>query len=299
MLRCEMSSNSLTALVRAFPLLIRVGFASVDFSAQNSTIIREESLPPKPSSRREGSGTDIPDSETVSVNEPSVRPTPHDALGIPLSSHDHPTLPVQYPLLHPPPSLQSFTVNNLCTDFFEFDFLLLRDWFRPEMLTKSLKSLDVSSWVDDLTLAKFITSLGTSPALECLTLWVGWGLRYYMRSTVDIHHLTNLTSIRLVTERTLERDEVDAMQYVLSQLNAPRLQVISISIPAIRTFKVLEGMDEYLAKEFGGIKKLCVETYTDGPEEEKKAREEVTAMFPLMAERGVLRVEDRDIPYLL
>ncbi|CAL1708734.1 unnamed protein product [Somion occarium] len=296
MVRCEMSSNSLTAMVRAFPKLVRVGFASVDFTAPNIVSLRDETPSPKPASKQESS--EAANSEVACVDKVSVPPMPDDTKGIPPSSHDVPTLSVEYPLFHPPPVLQSFMINNMSTDFLEFDFLLVRDWLRPEILNRSLKSLDIDSFVDGPTLAKFIASLGMSPALECLIFYVGNGRQGLIDSAVNIHNLSNLTSIRFVTHEVSEREDVEAIHYILSQLNAPRLQSISISIPYPDGFEMFEGTDEYLAKEFGGIKELCVETFTDTPAKTQKAREGITAMFPLLAERGILRVENWGLPYL-
>ncbi|CAL1708727.1 unnamed protein product [Somion occarium] len=299
MVRCEMSSNGLTAIVRAFPKLVEVGFASVDFTAPNIASLRDDSSLPNPSSKQERPiKTDVPDSEAIFVDKLSIPPTLDDAKGTPASSHDDPPLPVHYPLFHPPPLLQSFTINNVFTDLLQFDFHLVRDWLRPEILARSLKSLDIESFVDGPTLANFIASLGMSPALECLHLYVGDGHQGVIDSMVDIHNLTNLTSIRLVTHEVCDRADIEAAHYFLSQLNAPRLQAISISIPYPHGFQMFEGTDEYLAKEFGGIKELRVEYSADNPGKTKKDWEEITAMFPLMAERGILRVDHWDLPYL-
>ncbi|CAL1708729.1 unnamed protein product [Somion occarium] len=296
MVRCEMSSNSLTAMVRAFPKLVRVGFASVDFTAPNIVSLRDETPSLKPASKQESS--EAANSEAACVDKVSVPPTPDDAKGTPPSSHDDPTPSVEYPLFHPPPLLQSFMINNISTDLLEFDFLLVRDWLRPEILTRSLKSLDIDSFVDAPTLAKFIASLGMSPALECLIFYVGEGRQSLIDSAVNIHNLSNLTSIRFVTHEVSEREDVEAIYYILSQLNAPRLQTISISIPYPYGFEMFEGTDGYLAKAFGSIKDLCIETFADTPGKMKKAREEITAMFPLLADRGILRVENWGLPYL-
>ncbi|CAL1708722.1 unnamed protein product [Somion occarium] len=302
MLRCEMSSNSLAAIVRAFPKLVRIGFASVDFSAPNFTTLRDESSSHIPSNEREASGNidTLDSSGSPAINNASVLPTFDDGVSTPPSSHDDRTVPVQYPLFHTPPLLSSFAVNNgnPLVYYADFDFLLLHEWLRPEILSKSLKTLDIRSDVNSPSLANFIATLGTSPALECMTLFVGNGLQYFIDSTVDVRSLSNLISIRLEVDIDVAREHIEAMHYVLSQLNAPRLQVITLSIPYVDGFEVLEGTDEYLAKGFDSIKELCVETFTGTPGEQQKARKEIIAMFPLMAERGILRVENWGLPYL-
>ena len=151
---CEMSSNSAMALIRAFPRLQTIEFRGVDFTRPNIGVLVDGSLEP----------THLDASRTI---PPSTTETN-------VSSRSNALLeePVQYPLLHPPPRLQSIDARNY-TNFHPFDFDLFRHCLCPKTLSESLRVLRIGYHVDIKSLSTFISGLGTSSTLENLRLHVG------------------------------------------------------------------------------------------------------------------------------
>ncbi|CAL1708549.1 unnamed protein product [Somion occarium] len=228
LLRGQMCSNSMTAIVRAFPNLVKVGLGLVDFTSPNFTVLRDESV----ANGDDGEHSSPPATTgSVKAAEPSepvhaiaaeagVLGALPDDIEDPHSSHEDSKQPVQLPLFHPPPLLQSFSIENTKTEYPQFDLALLHDWLCPKSLNRSLKSLKISVNIDDRTLAKLISHLGASPALESLSIFTGDGIDYLIECRLDLSTLSNLTDIRLHTnEILLQDDQVEGMRYVLSQLN--------------------------------------------------------------------------------
>ena len=151
---CEMSSHSVTALLRAFPRLQTVEFRGVDFTRPNIGVLVDTSL----ESIHLGSSHTVPPSTTETQDPPGSN-----------SLLDE---PVQYPLLHPPPRLQTIVAKNY-RNFVLFDFDLLRRCLCPKTLSQSLRVLQIGYYVDIKSLSTFIAGLGTSSPLKNLRLHVG------------------------------------------------------------------------------------------------------------------------------
>ena len=151
---CEMSSNSATSLMRAFPRLQTLEFHGVDFTRPNIGVLVDTSLGP--------------------VCPDSPRTAPSTATETQDSSRNNTLLeePVQYPLLHPPPRLQRIHARNY-TNFQLFDFNLLSGFLYPKTLSQSLRVLEIGYHVNTRSLSTFIAGLGTSSILENLRLHVG------------------------------------------------------------------------------------------------------------------------------
>ncbi|CAL1708545.1 unnamed protein product [Somion occarium] len=310
LLRGQMCSNSMTAIVRAFPNLVRVDLGLVDFTAPNFAVLRNESVANGDDGEDSTTPCTLATTDAVKAVEPST-PVPAVAVeaGVldalpdntedPHSSHEDSKQPVQFPLFHPPPLLQSFSIENTRTEYPQFDLTLLRDWLCPKSLNRSLKSLKISVNIDDRTLAKLISDLGASPALESLSIFTGDGIDYLIECRLDLSTLSNLTDICLhAHELLLQDDHVEGMRYVLSQLNARRLRRLSIVIGFPDGFDSLAGTDAYIAERFEDLDQFIIEVYEDDFRVLEKVRKEVEEMFPLMMKRGILRVDSWDVPYL-
>ena len=151
---CKMSSNSAIALIRAFPHLKTLKFRGVDFTRPNIGVLVDASLEP----------THLDSSYTI---QPSTTKT-HVSSGRNCLLEE----PVRYPLLHPPPRLQSIDAINY-TGFQPFDFDILRPCLCSKTLSESLRVLRIGYHVDIKSLSTFISGLGTASPLENLRLHVG------------------------------------------------------------------------------------------------------------------------------
>lgn len=136
-LRCEMSANNLTALVRALPGLTRVDLVEIDITHPNLAVLHDGPIDPAAEA-------------TGAVDQPT-----------------------KYPLFYPPPTLQSFRLDNSDTEYQAFDFTLVREWFRAESSREHLRSFEVYGNVLQDSLRDLIFALGESPSLTHLQVPVG------------------------------------------------------------------------------------------------------------------------------
>lgn len=140
--QCEMSPNSVAAIIRAFPRLNSLKFYMVDFARPNVAVLVDKSSSSPESSKsilKDGS----PDSDRV-----------------------------EYPLLHPSPSLHFLQARNAQDQL--IDLNILRNILCPETLSRSLHTLVLGYQVNMRSAARFISDLGVSPKLGYLQLHVGW-----------------------------------------------------------------------------------------------------------------------------
>ena len=151
---CEMSSHSVTSLLRAFPRLRTLEFRGVDFTRPNIGVLVDANL------------------ESIQLDSSCTAPLTTTETQDSQKDNTLPEEPVQYPLLHPPPRLQSIDARNY-TNFHPFDFDLLRRCLCPKTLSESLRVLRIGYHVDIKSLSTFISGLGTSSPLEHLRLHVG------------------------------------------------------------------------------------------------------------------------------
>lgn len=130
----SMSPNSVTALIRAFPRLTELWM--------------ERSL-----------------SENLKNQAPVVNESSH------ATDSSRPILadsrPLAYPILHPPPSISSFQVDNFAT-LPPFNFDHQKDWFVPEVVASSLTSLRLMPSIHVASVGRIITA--ASPSLDFLQI---------------------------------------------------------------------------------------------------------------------------------
>ncbi|KAK7678694.1 hypothetical protein QCA50_018276 [Cerrena zonata] len=266
-LRCEMSANNLTALVRALPGLTRVDLVEIDITHPNFAVLHDG--PIDPAAEATGAG-------------------------------DQPT---KYPLFYPPPILQSFRLDNSDTYYLGFDFTLVREWFRAESLAEHLKSFEVYGNVDLDSLRDVVFALGESPKLSHLQLPVGpdaYGIEceYEMSELgFDLSRLTNLTSIRIVgcDGEWGHEDQVSTIRGFLDQLNAPKLRMIALTIflEKEEDIAMIAPIDQSLVdSKFSKLEDVQIEltpTRLRGYEPDIYIQK-VRRQFPLTDERGILTV---------
>ncbi|CAL1708714.1 unnamed protein product [Somion occarium] len=272
MFRCQMSSNAMTAMVRALPRLATVLFCESDFTAPNTTCLCDKS------------------SSEGTSNSPAE--TSH-------SSRDDPEVPVHYPLIYPSPALQFFAMGNDETSYPHFEFETLCDMLDPKVLSQSLISLHLGNEYDDKSLSEFLASLGLSPALEYLKICIVDDLESTIEVGKQVSSLRNLKTLRLWTP-LLDHDQSDIVRQFLTFLDSPRLQTLTIIVPTQDPIGDPKVLDEYLASDkFKDLDKFSIDFMDDlrlyGTMEDMEVAAQ--AMFPLMAKRGILCVEDCEMLY--
>ncbi|KAK7679419.1 hypothetical protein QCA50_017473 [Cerrena zonata] len=274
-LRCEMSANNMTALVRALPSLTRVDLVDVDFAHPNLAVLQE--IPAK-------------DSDDGPAGDRTVEGT------------DKTT---KYPVFYPPPLLQSFRIDNSHVSYY-FDFSRLREWFRAESLAGHLRSLEVSGGVDSDSLREMISALGEAPILSHIQVPVGADIESMLESGIDLSRLINLTSIRLLGSdfEWGQEEEVNNIQQILDQLNAPKLRMIAISsyFDKEEEINMIAPIDQSLADpKFDALETVRIELEVPSSLVARPSqwlRRKVEELFPTAAKRGILII-DYDGWYLL
>lgn len=165
----------MTAVVRALPSLTKVLFVECDFYSPERALLCDlssECPSPAPLARSALALEAAPTSEIVITSHPGeASPTSHAATN--RSSRDDHDAPVFYPLIHPPPTLQSFVVGKGESYLRFIDFTIFRGWLDPDVLPSSLRSTLVGSDVDHELLCRFIAGLGPSFVLEYLKISLG------------------------------------------------------------------------------------------------------------------------------
>ncbi|KAK7679432.1 hypothetical protein QCA50_017486 [Cerrena zonata] len=291
-LRCEMSANNLTALVRALPDLTTVNIVDAEFGHPNLTVLQEM---PTEDSDNEPTGDHI-----VEATEAT-----------------------KYPVFYPPPLLQSFRMDTSQAEY-GLDFTLLRGWFRPELLAKHLESFEVAGAVDSEPFYELILALGEAPNLSHIQIPVGSGTfergcihgsPYAQKLTVydsvfelgiDLSRFTNLTSIRLIgrSDEWGQDEEVNNIRQFLGQLKAPKLRMVAIQshFQKEEEIDMIASIDQSLAdSKFDGLEAIRIELIVDRVKRPSQwYREKVTELLPLTAKRGILIVDypGWDLPYL-
>ncbi|KAK7679467.1 hypothetical protein QCA50_017521 [Cerrena zonata] len=277
-LRCEMSANNLTALVRAFPSLTKVDLVDVNFIHPNLAVLHEVST-------KNSDGEPTGD-RTVEATDKTTK----------------------YPVFYPPPLLQSFRVDNSHSDYVDFDFASMRGWFRAELLAKHLRSLEVSGGVDSDTLRELIFALGEAPNLSHIQVPVGVNTYELLESGIDLSRLANLTSIRLLgfDGEWGQDEEVNNIRQFLAQLNAPKLRMIAINsyFEKEEDIDMIASIDQSLAdSKFDRLEAVRIEINVDSSLVERPLqwlRRKVEGLLPLTANRGILIVDSHgwDLQYL-
>lgn len=79
---------------------------------------------------------------------------------------------VGYPIHYPPPRLQSFSINNLYTDYDLFDFERVSDWLQPNLLADSLQYIRIGPIMDVESVKEFIADLGNRTVVHTLHFFV-------------------------------------------------------------------------------------------------------------------------------
>ena len=181
-IRCEMTPNSLTAIVRALPNLKDMSFVVNGHFHPNSITLRDESLaePSAISSKNiiEGRDEEDEDSNDDDNNDGDNNDNDNDndsgsGNNGNNDGESHKGI-LSYPVYHPPPFLRSLYITS--SSFFNyelFDFDYIVDWFHPETLNETLESLELSFSTTSSFTARTFTALGASPKLRHLQVQYG------------------------------------------------------------------------------------------------------------------------------
>lgn len=156
LVRCQMSPNSVTAIVRALRGLNRVALIATDFSHPNICVLREE---PK-----EISVTTAPSLDAKIPDYDSPFDVADSESGKTLSDG-----PISYPIFYPPPALQTLLIDTApYTEYPLLEFEQLSGWFHLESYRECLHSLEMGPNVSPSSLNRMLTLLGRSPNLQHL-----------------------------------------------------------------------------------------------------------------------------------
>ncbi|KAK7679446.1 hypothetical protein QCA50_017500 [Cerrena zonata] len=273
-LRCKMSANNLTAFVRALPSLTRVDLVDVSFVHSNLAVLHE--VPTR----------DSDDEPTGDLTIDGIRTVDEDK-------------ETMYPVFYPPPLLQSFRVHNSPDECGDFDFALLRGWFRAGSFAEHLRSLEVSGGVHSDSLHELISALGNAPNLSHIQVPVGADTYDLLESGINLSRLTNLTSIRLLGYNCEwgQEEEVNNIRQFLCQLNAPKLRMIAINsyFEKEEEMNMLASIDQSLAdSKFDRLEAIRIELSVYSTLEKRPSqwiRQKVAELLPLAAKRGILIVD--------
>ncbi|KAK7696654.1 hypothetical protein QCA50_001312 [Cerrena zonata] len=277
--QCEMSSNSFAAFMRAFLRLKSVWFCLVDFTRPNVGVLAANIAP---------SGE----------SDPDIAPTiESEGAGSSLKGRSR---PVEYPLFHPPPSLQSIIAKN--THDTLFDFSILRDCLCPKTLAQSLRVLVLGYQVCMESVARLISDLGVSPKLEHIQLHVGWYRNFFVECNVDISGLTNLQDLVLLSDHTSSTEISFNCRQLLSQVATTHLKSVTLIVYYDLDYikKQLVGIDADLSQEkFSKLEAVHVKLIntawsTDRLQKKKRLARMITPkiknLLPLTNGRGILDV---------
>ncbi|CAL1708676.1 unnamed protein product [Somion occarium] len=283
---CQMSANAMTAMVRALPSLTRAFFVECDFHAPEKALLCDWSS---------GSDRQSPSTPARSALALEAAPAPEKiaiSSSTNRSSFDDHDAPVVYPLLHPPPTLQSLVIGNDETDFDVIDFEMFRDWLDSGVLSSSLRSLHVGSDVDTESLRKSIASLGPSLALEYLKISLLIDPEFVVPIAKQVSNLPNLKTLRIAT-LYLERDQPETLHQFLVSLDAPSVRSLTIIMVEQEPVEDTIVIDEYLAGDkFKDFHEFRLEFLEANLWNSVKVMEDVAqAMFPLMSKKPVFHVE--------
>ena len=153
--RCEMTQNSFTAIVRALPNLRDISLVAHGYCfRENSTVLRDESA----------SKSRLPDVADDEEREPAK-----DKETISPSDEKPCEETISFPVYNSPPLLRSLYITTP-TSFGIDDVLFdhVAGWFHPELLNDTLESLVLSLNVPASFTAKTFGLLGPSPKLRHL-----------------------------------------------------------------------------------------------------------------------------------
>ena len=157
-IRCEMTPNSLTAIVRAFPSLKDISFVIDGYFHPNSTTLTtvyDETTAELPSLGTGDTGKGV-NTEAEDTKSSSDESNPRKEA-------------ISYPIYHPPPRLRSFYVMRArAFGYGPFEFESIADWFRPECLNESLQSMGLSLSISSSFTDKTFKALGPSSKLRHL-----------------------------------------------------------------------------------------------------------------------------------
>ena len=157
--RCEMTQNSFTAIVRALPNLKDVSLVVHGYSFRDNVAILQDESAPKLCLRDDAADEEDEEDEQATKDKEKID-TSDEKL-------DEET--VSYPIYNPPPLLRSLYITTP-TDFGIEPVLFdhTAGWFHPELLGDTLESLELSLNVPASFTAKTFALLGPSPKLRHL-----------------------------------------------------------------------------------------------------------------------------------
>lgn len=176
---CELASNALGAIVSCFPRLRRVGLTNIDLTGNNHAIMLQYSESPP---------TDTEEQRLERLKKACK----HFGLDFEMMARTR-IRPngVVYWVPHTWPQIEVLYVNQARSEYTMPDIAFFDSWLHPPSVAKSLRRLELSRKIGMGGVARLLNSLGPSPVLEHLRMWVGCvvSIRAYL-STVRLLWLT-------------------------------------------------------------------------------------------------------------
>ncbi|KAK7682435.1 hypothetical protein QCA50_014640 [Cerrena zonata] len=281
---CEMPSNAMAAIAYSFPRLRKVGLTDVDFTANDHAIIEHISAPYNPTEEE--------------LQNQRLAMCAH--LGVTMDELMSSRIPrngVKYIAIHPPPAIESLYLNRTTTQYEWFDLMTLYTWIHSSVVARSLRSLELSKWLNIDTVAHFLNRLGPSPSLEHLTIWVACNVDLLVECGFNFSQLTNLKSIALHSA-VADQVQVEVFVHVLSTLKASQLRYITLAIRYRGRIMTLEPVDNCISGQFKNLEMVVIECVGREGDKLNEARQEIEEMFPQLSRRGMLRVQNYVEPFL-
>ena len=165
---CELASNGLGAIASCFPRLRKVGLANVDVTGHNHVIMLGYS--------------ESPPTETDEERLENIR-LDCEVLGLDfevIARKFIRTNGVIYWVPYRWPRIEEVYVNHAHSEYTMLDIMTLNSWMHPPYLEKCLRRLELSPNIDIDGVADFLNTLGPSPVLEHLRMWVHCDVAYCM-----------------------------------------------------------------------------------------------------------------------
>ncbi|CAL1708487.1 unnamed protein product [Somion occarium] len=270
----QMSPNTITALIRAFGRLVKLGLCEVNFGESNKALVQRKYPVESP-----GNNSTTTSTKAVRIHRTWVKPVP-------------------YPLLHPHPSLQSLFLGNEFLSDINLKLETLRRCLKSDDLSRTLSSLYIGTLIPSEYLCKFITRLGPSSMLESLKIPLRDVLQLAVSLGKAVSNLHNLKTLCIYTP-FLNSEQSDVIRHFLVLLDASHLRRLSIMIEIGEPFEDVEVVDETVASEkFESLQEFVIEIVEKGDWTMEEVQDGIKALFPLMEKKGILRVERWIAPYL-
>lgn len=163
--RCQMSPNSLTAIVRALHGLRRLALTVSVFSHPNTCVLREEEISAIFPHPLEAELLDH-DSPSGVADATAVLDSVDNHVESNKKSSDG---PIPFPIFYSPPALQTLLIDTApLTEYPRLEFEHIAGWFHAGSLSKCLEYLEIGTNVLPSCLNRMLMPLGQSSNLQHL-----------------------------------------------------------------------------------------------------------------------------------